>query len=303
MADLPTNLKDDILDSSVNTRRKYRMIENEDGTVEFEDVTEYSQVGDEYGAGLINETNKQVNAKVEKAVIVRDLKTIGAITEEGYIPDALALKDVNDSLGGVQFGKDGDGNYGYYGADGSLIPFKSRPTILNTYITRVGWRNAYIDITGLYSDYAQITIEDIAIQLTAGGFGGNSGSSIVDNINYSYDNNNGRITLTTSVDCFQRDAITCKVFIFKHSSGDLIEQTVTVRPSEVGWLTTTFTFDELEEVVALKSFAISENTGTAYFAITSNDFPITISGNTVTVKTQTYTTTANFTITVVGYAK
>jgi len=24
----------------------------------------------------------------------------------------------------MKFGKDGDGNYGYYGADGSLIPFK-----------------------------------------------------------------------------------------------------------------------------------------------------------------------------------
>ena len=29
----------------------------------------------------------------------------------------------------MKFGKDGDGNYGYYGADGSLIPFKSVPTI------------------------------------------------------------------------------------------------------------------------------------------------------------------------------
>ena len=28
-------------------------------------------------------------------------------------------------MGGLKFGKDGDGNYGYYGADGSLIPFSS----------------------------------------------------------------------------------------------------------------------------------------------------------------------------------
>ena len=32
---------------------------------------------------------------------------------------------INSSLGGMKFGTDGDGNYGYYGADGSLIPFKS----------------------------------------------------------------------------------------------------------------------------------------------------------------------------------
>lgn len=30
----------------------------------------------------------------------------------------------NKNFGGVSFGIDGDGNYGYYGADGSLIPFK-----------------------------------------------------------------------------------------------------------------------------------------------------------------------------------
>ena len=32
--------------------------------------------------------------------------------------------NVSTSLGGIRFGTDGDGNYGYYGADGSLIPFK-----------------------------------------------------------------------------------------------------------------------------------------------------------------------------------
>lgn len=98
MATLPTNLKDDILDASVNQRRRYNMITNPDGTVEFEDVTAYSQVGSEYGAGLINETNKQINGKVDDSKIVRDLKTIGAMTQEGFIPDALALKEVNESL-------------------------------------------------------------------------------------------------------------------------------------------------------------------------------------------------------------
>lgn len=145
MADLPTNLKDDILDSSVNTRRKYRMIENEDGTYSFEDLTEYNQVGDEYGAGLINETNRQVNARVEKAVVVRDLETIGAITQEGFIPDALALKDVNDSLTAdnaqaFQFAYDSEsGKYGYKVKEADtdvFVPFKSvEPiTISNVFI-------------------------------------------------------------------------------------------------------------------------------------------------------------------------
>ena len=33
--------------------------------------------------------------------------------------------NVTLSFGGLRFGVDGDGNYGYYGADGSLIPFSS----------------------------------------------------------------------------------------------------------------------------------------------------------------------------------
>ena len=129
MATLPTNLQDDILDASVNQRRRYRMINNPDETVEFEDVTVYSQVGNEYGAGLINETNRQVNEKLDSTKIVRDLKTISAMTQTGFVPDALALKDVNDSLGGIRFGYDSlSGKYGYWKKEADtevFVPFSS----------------------------------------------------------------------------------------------------------------------------------------------------------------------------------
>lgn len=46
--------KDDILDTSANMRRKYNLIQNDDGTVSFEDVTVYLQVGDSFGAADIN---------------------------------------------------------------------------------------------------------------------------------------------------------------------------------------------------------------------------------------------------------
>ena len=61
MADLKTNYKDDVLDTSVNEKRKYNMIQNADGTVSFEDVTTYSQIGDNFGAVDINATNEKVN--------------------------------------------------------------------------------------------------------------------------------------------------------------------------------------------------------------------------------------------------
>ena len=62
MADLKTDYKDDILDTSQNTRRKYQMVDNGDGTVSFVDVTEYIQQGDSFGADDTNATNTKVNA-------------------------------------------------------------------------------------------------------------------------------------------------------------------------------------------------------------------------------------------------
>ena len=58
---------------------------------------------------------------------------IMANTESGKFAGAKGVKEgfsaINDSLGGLRFGIDGDGNYGYYGADDSLIPFKSSKVI------------------------------------------------------------------------------------------------------------------------------------------------------------------------------
>lgn len=58
---LKTTYVDDVLDTSKNTLRKYNMIQNSDGTVSFEDVTDYKQVGDSFGSADINKTNKAVN--------------------------------------------------------------------------------------------------------------------------------------------------------------------------------------------------------------------------------------------------
>lgn len=62
MADLKTDYKDDVLDTSANEKRRYKLIQNDDGTVSLEDVTTYLQTGDSFGAKDINETNKKVNA-------------------------------------------------------------------------------------------------------------------------------------------------------------------------------------------------------------------------------------------------
>lgn len=61
MADLKTNYVDDVLDTTKNQLRKYQQIQNDDGTVSFDDVTEYTQVGTSFGAKDINDTNAAIN--------------------------------------------------------------------------------------------------------------------------------------------------------------------------------------------------------------------------------------------------
>lgn len=56
---LSTNFKDDVI--SDGGLRRYNMIQNSDGTVSFEDVTDYSQVGSSYGAKEVNEERSAIN--------------------------------------------------------------------------------------------------------------------------------------------------------------------------------------------------------------------------------------------------
>lgn len=62
---LSTGFKDDILSDS-SGRRKFQMIQNDDGTVSFEDVTDYSQTGSTYGAKEVNEERAAINAIIDE---------------------------------------------------------------------------------------------------------------------------------------------------------------------------------------------------------------------------------------------
>lgn len=123
---LSTNYKDDILNVSTEGKRKYRMNYNDDGTVSFDDVTPYDQEGSNFGAGDINLTNEAVNQSFDKNKLIRDMDAINAITQEGYAPDALALKEVNNSLvSDIYVGDDGKLHKVQGGAD-TVLPFSSR---------------------------------------------------------------------------------------------------------------------------------------------------------------------------------
>ena len=92
MADLKTNYKDDVLDTSKNEKRKFRMIQNDDGTVSFEDASEYTQEGDPFGSADINATNGKVNEINESLIKKQDAST--AITTSN-----ISSQNVN-SVGG-----------------------------------------------------------------------------------------------------------------------------------------------------------------------------------------------------------
>ena len=63
MAQLRTDYKDDILDISVNTERKYRQVENADGTITLVDETVYTQKGDSFGAADVNAITGNLTAE------------------------------------------------------------------------------------------------------------------------------------------------------------------------------------------------------------------------------------------------
>ena len=92
---LDTNFKDDILASS-NAKRKYQMTYNDDGTVSFQDVTAYSQMGSAFGAKEVNEERAAIN-KINSDRIVT-LDEIDLVTEPGFFVDAMAVKQLNRKL-------------------------------------------------------------------------------------------------------------------------------------------------------------------------------------------------------------
>ena len=92
---LDTNFKDDILASS-NAKRKYQMTYNDDGTVSFQDVTAYSQMGSAFGAKEVNEERTAIN-KINSDRIVA-LDEIDLVTEPGFFVDAMAVKELNRNL-------------------------------------------------------------------------------------------------------------------------------------------------------------------------------------------------------------
>lgn len=167
---LPVNYVDDVMASSMSSKRRWQITQNSDGTYNIEDVTTYDQVGSEFGAGDINATNQAVNESADAGKIIDDPDTAEATTEEGYIAGVQLFNHVTDSLTAsdslkFQFATDGEGNYGFLKGDDTFVPFKSYTLITSVPLTMsnansAGWyKKVEVDLT----DYDIATITEVAI--------------------------------------------------------------------------------------------------------------------------------------------
>lgn len=192
MADLRTNYKDDVLDTSLNEKRKYRMITNDDGTVSFEDVTEYLQVGDSFGSVDINKTNEEIE-NVKKEVDTKLPKSGGQITGKittsdnasyetngnifssiygGNLYDLLAghntsINNFNNAITGLQNNKASLGSQPYFGGvtvggSGSMSYIYSEGENVNFRYKRADGTTAYANVRNMLKG----TINGTTLNLT-----------------------------------------------------------------------------------------------------------------------------------------
>ena len=140
---LPTNFMDDILNESMNGKRRWTITQNDDGTYTLEDATTYDQLGNTFGQAQVNAMNKAINESVDQARVIDDYKTLAAVNQNGFVPGAKPvaqlisdLNAINDN--GVIKGMDAreDGVYITYvpssGADSVTKKLGSEPQLLGT---------------------------------------------------------------------------------------------------------------------------------------------------------------------------
>ena len=104
---LPTNFMDDILNESMNGKRRWTITQNDDGTYTLEDATTYDQLGNTFGQAQVNEMNKAINESVDQARVIDDYKTLAAVNQEGFVPGAKPVAQLISDLGGCSLEQDG----------------------------------------------------------------------------------------------------------------------------------------------------------------------------------------------------
>lgn len=80
MSLLPTNYQNEILNSEMSNRRQYRMIENNNGTVSFIDVSVYDQEGSLFDADDVNAICERINLNITDIGIIQQAIENGVVS-------------------------------------------------------------------------------------------------------------------------------------------------------------------------------------------------------------------------------
>lgn len=99
---LPTNFMDDILNESMNGKRRWTITQNDDGTYTLEDATTYDQLGNTFGQAQVNAMNKAINESVDQARVIDDYKTLAAVNQDGFLPGAKPVARLISDLKAVK---------------------------------------------------------------------------------------------------------------------------------------------------------------------------------------------------------
>ena len=97
---LATDFKDDVLADS-EQRRRYRIIENDDGTISLEDVTEYSQTGSKFGALEVNQERQAINELYQNKINYSDIINTLSSTDANKPLSAAQGKSLSDRVGSL----------------------------------------------------------------------------------------------------------------------------------------------------------------------------------------------------------
>lgn len=177
---LPVNFTDDLLAESMDGKRKYRIIDNGDGTVSLEDVSEYLQTGSAFGAGQINSTNQAVNESVDKDKILKTLEEVSASTDSDAVVGRGAVAELNQNMTNhITVNTNAFAGYPLATAIGKLLAsFAEVGTYSGRFKTSDGWYTIhcfYAGDSGKNSGY----VSDIADASKAYVFSGSAGADAV----------------------------------------------------------------------------------------------------------------------------
>ncbi len=155
------NLPTDYTDATWEGLRKFSEVENADGTKSFVDVTQYTQKEKSFfGAKDANQMNEAINELMGTNKLTT-LEEVDAVTAEGNLVDALAIKELSSSITNIDIRTNpetGKPEWRVRGAD-TFQNFNSgeEPTLLWTNPNPANEMSNY-DITLAWSGYEYLLI-------------------------------------------------------------------------------------------------------------------------------------------------